>query len=42
MSETKAAPFKCNACGMTFNTQNDLMQHNQQAHPGGEATTQQK
>jgi uncharacterized C2H2 Zn-finger protein len=40
MSETTSAPFKCNACDMTFNTQNDLTQHNQQSHPaGGEATT---
>jgi uncharacterized C2H2 Zn-finger protein len=42
MSSTTTAPFKCNACGMTFNTQEALTQHNQQAHPGGEATTQQK
>ena len=41
MSSTTTAPFKCNACGMTFNTQEDLTQHNQQAH-SGEATTQQK
>jgi len=27
---------------MTFSTQDDLTQHNQQAHPGGEATTQQR
>jgi hypothetical protein len=42
MSETKAAPFKCNMCGMTFGAQEALTQHNQQAHPGGEATAQQK
>ncbi|WP_187147519.1 hypothetical protein [Candidatus Nitrososphaera gargensis] len=41
MSSTTTAPFKCNACGMIFSTQDDLTQHNQQAHPG-EATTQQR
>ncbi|TLY06294.1 MAG: hypothetical protein E6K88_08540 [Thaumarchaeota archaeon] len=41
MSSTTTAPFKCNACGMTFNTQQDLMRHNRQAHPG-ESTTQMK
>ena len=39
MSSTTTAPFKCNACGMTFNTQEDLNSHNIQAHP--EATRQQ-
>jgi len=41
MSSTTTAPFKYNACGMTFQTQQDLTQHNRQANPG-EPTTQMK
>lgn len=40
MSETKGT-FTCSACGASFNSQDELNNHNRQAHPGGETSRQQ-
>lgn len=34
-----ATEFKCQACGMTFPTQDAIMEHNKTAHPQPAGTT---
>jgi len=40
MSSTETQRYKCEACGVSFNSQGELNNLNQQNHPG-EATRQQ-
>lgn len=40
MSSTETQPHRCEACGVSFNSQEELNSHNQQKHQG-EATRQQ-